>query len=68
LGAEQQLTFDEIKKNLSLPLVMKALEAGIPFRLYITAKDKLITAVLTQVTDDNVIPGFYVKTKYSSHA
>jgi hypothetical protein len=51
-----------------LPLVMKALEAGIPFRLYINAKDKLITAVLTQVTDDNVIPGFYVKTKYSSHA
>jgi hypothetical protein len=52
LGAEQQHAFDDIKKYLSSPPVMKALIAGILFRLYITAKDGVIGVVLTQVMDD----------------
>jgi hypothetical protein len=51
LGAYQQCAFDNIKKYLSSPSVMKAPMAGIPFRLYITAKDAIIRAVLTQVMD-----------------
>jgi hypothetical protein len=50
-GVEQQLTFDEIKKYLSSPHVMKAPKSGISFWLYIAAKDSLIGVVLTQVTD-----------------
>jgi hypothetical protein len=57
LGTEQQLTFDEIKKYLSSPSVMKAPKVKIPFRLYITAKDSVIGVVLIQVTDgkENII-------------
>jgi hypothetical protein len=51
LGVDQQRVFDNIKKYLSSPPVMKAPIAGIPFRLYITAKDTVIVAVLTQVMD-----------------
>jgi hypothetical protein len=43
--------FDDIKKYLSSLPVMKAPIAGIPFRLYITAKDVMIGVVLTQVID-----------------
>jgi hypothetical protein len=50
-GAKQQLAFDEIKKYLSLPPVMKTPKVGVPFRLHITAKDSVIGAVLTHVTD-----------------
>jgi ribonuclease HI len=50
-GVDQQHAFDDIKKYLSLPLMMKASMAGIPFRLYITVEDVVIGAVLTQVTD-----------------
>jgi hypothetical protein len=50
-GVEQQHAFDDIKKYLSLPLMMKAPMAGIPFWLYITVEDVVIGAVLTQVTD-----------------
>jgi hypothetical protein len=35
---------------LSSALVLKAPQVGVPFRLYIAAKDKVIRAVLTQVT------------------
>jgi hypothetical protein len=35
LGLDQQHTFDDIKKYLSSPSVMKATMAGIPFWLYI---------------------------------
>jgi hypothetical protein len=48
---DQQRAFDDIKKYLSSPLVMKAPMAGIPFRLYIAAKDVVIGAILTQVTE-----------------
>jgi hypothetical protein len=47
-GADQQRAFDDIKKYLSSPLVMKA---PIPFRLYITAEDAIIGAILTQVME-----------------
>jgi hypothetical protein len=48
-GADQQHTFDDIKKCLSLPSVMKAHMARIPFWLYIVAEDVVIGAVLMQV-------------------
>jgi hypothetical protein len=50
-GANQQRAFDDIKRYLSSPSVMKAHIVGILFRLYITAKDSVIGAILTQVTD-----------------
>jgi hypothetical protein len=50
-GADQQYTFDDIKKYLSSPLVMKAPMVGIPFRLYIAAEDAVIGVVLMQVTE-----------------
>jgi hypothetical protein len=50
LGADQQCAFDDIKKYLSSPPVMKAPMTHIPFRLYIAAEDSIIGAVLMQVT------------------
>lgn len=47
-GAEQQRAFDEIKKYLSTPPVLRAPKAGTPFRLYIAAEDGVIGSVLTQ--------------------
>jgi hypothetical protein len=51
LGAEQQEAFDLIKKYLSSAPVLKAPQAGVPFRLYIAAEDKFIGAILTQETE-----------------
>jgi hypothetical protein len=48
---DQQRAFDDIKRYLSSPLVMKAPIAGIPFRLYITGEDAVIGAFFTHVTD-----------------
>jgi hypothetical protein len=50
-GADQQRTFDDIKKYLSSSPVMKAHIAGIPFRLSIAVEDVVIGLVLTQVTE-----------------
>jgi hypothetical protein len=50
-GVDQQCAFDDIKKYLSSPPVMKAHMAGIPFRLCIAAEDAVIGAVLIQVTE-----------------
>jgi hypothetical protein len=50
LGAEQQEAFDLIRKYLSSAPVLKAPQVGVLFRLYIAAEDKVIGAVLTQVT------------------
>ena len=50
-GAEQQETFEKIKKYLSSPPVLKAPKRGTPFRLYVAAEDKVIGAVLTQKTE-----------------
>jgi hypothetical protein len=49
-GACQHRAFDDIKKYLSSPPMMKAPMVGIPFRLSVTAEDAMIGAVLTQVT------------------
>jgi hypothetical protein len=71
-GAEQQYAFNDIKKYLSSPLVMKAPMAGILFWLYIAAEDGVIWAVLTQVTNDKEYIVTYLsrcltdaKTRYS---
>jgi hypothetical protein len=50
-GPDQQRAFDDIKKYLSSPPVMKAPMDGIPFWLYITAEDAMIGAILTQVME-----------------
>jgi hypothetical protein len=51
LGLDQQHTFDDIKKYLSSPPVMKATMAGIPFWLYITTEDVVIGDVLMQIME-----------------
>jgi hypothetical protein len=51
LGAEQQHDFDDIKKYLSSPPVIKAPRTRILFRLYIAVEDGVIGVVMTQVTD-----------------
>jgi hypothetical protein len=63
LGADQQRAFDDIKKYLSSPPVMKAPMVGIPFRLYITAEAAMIGAVLTQVMEGKE----YIITYLSQH-
>jgi hypothetical protein len=50
-GADQQRTFDDIKRYLSSSPVMKAPIARIPLP-YITVEDVVIEVILTQVTDD----------------
>jgi hypothetical protein len=50
-GTDQQRAFDDIKKYLSSPPVMKALMTGILFRLYIAVEDIVIGVVLTQITE-----------------
>jgi hypothetical protein len=50
-GVKQQEAFEEIKKYLSTPPVLKAPVNGIPFRLYIAAEDGVIGSVLTQETE-----------------
>jgi hypothetical protein len=50
-GEDQQHAFENIKRYLSSPLVMKAPMVEIQFRLYIAAEDIVIGAVLTQVTE-----------------
>jgi hypothetical protein len=50
-GANQQRAFDDIKRYLSSPPVMKAPIAGISFPLYIAAEDAVIGAVLMQVME-----------------
>jgi hypothetical protein len=52
LGVDQQRAFEDIKRYLSLPPVMKAPMARIPFWLYIAAEDAVIGVVLTQVMED----------------
>jgi hypothetical protein len=49
--ADQQRAFEDIKRYLSSPPVMKAPMDGISFWLYITTVDAVIGVVLTQVTE-----------------
>ena len=48
---EQQESFEKIKNYLSSPPVLKAPRGEVPFRLYVTAEDKIIGAILTQETE-----------------
>jgi hypothetical protein len=71
-GSDQQHTFDDIKKYLSSPLVMKTPIARISFRLYIAAEDAVIGAVLMQITEgkEHIITYLIwclidIKTRYS---
>lgn len=50
-GAKQPEAFEELKRYLSTPPVVRAPKAGKPFRLYIASEDKVIGAVLTQEED-----------------
>jgi hypothetical protein len=50
-GADQQRAFDDIKKYLSSPLVMKSPMAKILFWLYIVVEGAVIGTILTQVAD-----------------
>jgi hypothetical protein len=50
-GTDQRHAFEDIKRDLSSPLVMKAPMVGIPFWLYIASEDVVIRVVLTQVTE-----------------
>ena len=47
----QQISFDNIKRYLSSPPVLKAPKAEILFQLYIATEDRVIGVVLTQITD-----------------
>jgi hypothetical protein len=51
LGPDWQRAFDDIKKYLSSPLVMKAPMVGTPFWLYIVVEDVVIRVVLMQITE-----------------
>jgi hypothetical protein len=51
LGADQQRAFDDIKKCLSSPPMMKAHMARIPFRLYIVVEYVVIGAILMQAME-----------------
>jgi hypothetical protein len=62
-GAKQQEAFEGLKKYLSTPPLMRAPKAGMPFRLYIAAEDKVIGAVLTQEKDGKE----YIITYLSRH-
>jgi hypothetical protein len=50
-GADQQHAFDDLKKCLSSPSVMKAPMTEIPFWMYIVVEDVVIGAVLMQVME-----------------
>ena len=50
-GAKQQEAFEEIRKYLMTPPILRAPRYGTPFCLYIAAEDGVICAVLTQETE-----------------
>nr|AAQ56390.1 putative gag-pol precursor [Oryza sativa Japonica Group] len=50
-GAKQQEAFEELKRYLSTPPIVRAPKAGKPFWLSIASEDKVIGAVLTQEED-----------------
>ena len=47
-GAEQQKAFNNIKRYLVSPPILRAPKSGVPFRLYIAAQERVIGAVLAQ--------------------
>jgi hypothetical protein len=48
---KQQEAFDEIKIYFTSPPILQAPKSGVPFQLYIAAKQSVIGAILTQKTD-----------------
>ena len=62
-GAGQQLAFEKIKGYLASASVLKTPKVGVPFRLYIAAKDKVIGAILTQEAEGRE----YIVTYLSRH-
>jgi hypothetical protein len=59
-GAKQQEAFEKIKEYLVSPLVLRAPKAGNPFKMYITAQELVIGAVLLQEEDGKESPVAYV--------
>ena len=45
MGVEQHDAFNNIKRYLLSPPVLRAPKSGVPFRLYIAAQEKVIGAV-----------------------
>jgi hypothetical protein len=50
-GAEQQEAFEKIKEYLVSPLMLRAPKVGNPFKMYITAQERVIGAILLQEED-----------------
>jgi hypothetical protein len=50
-GAEQQEAFEKIKEYLVSPLMLRAPKVGNPFKMYITAQEWVIGAILLQEED-----------------
>ena len=50
-GAKQQEAFDEIKRYLTSPPVLRAPKSGVPFKLYVAAERDVIGGVLTQMAE-----------------
>jgi hypothetical protein len=63
LGVQISNAFENIKRYLSSPLVMKAPMVETPFRLYNAAKDAVISTILTHVTEGKE----YIITYLSQH-
>jgi hypothetical protein len=59
-GAEQREAFEKIKEYLMSPPVLRALKTGNPFKMYITAQEWVIGAVLLQEQDGKEFPVAYV--------
>jgi hypothetical protein len=50
-GAKQKEAFDEIKRYLTSPPILKTPKSGIPFKLYVAAYKYVIGRVLIQETE-----------------
>ena len=62
-GADQQKALDDIKEYLSKPPVLIAPQSGKPFKMYISAEDDTIVAVLAQEVDGKEHVIFYLSRK-----
>ena len=62
-GADQQKALDDIKEYLSNPPVLIAPQPGKSFKMYISAEDDTIGAVLAQEIDSKEHVSFYLSQK-----
>jgi hypothetical protein len=60
LGAEQKEAFEKIKEYMSTPPVLRPLKLGEGFKIYITAQEHVIGAVLLQEEGQKEFPIAYV--------